>query len=222
MIKAFELLAFAVSVAAFVYGVIHLFEKGIIDYFKYYVYAIGCYTLEELWVIVNALLGNGSRDGLVTVRLVGYFGCLCFMLSANAKIFDKIVDDGGNRRAKRLAFLAPAALLAMYAASAFSPYNTNSPAVTLVGLVCISPSLVASYFNLKHLLLPKDAMGFLEITRGINILALVFYAANFIYPLFDLIFTKIAMSVYDLSLAVIFFAMIVLCRKGAEKWKALI
>ena len=222
LIKAFELLAFAVSVAAFGYGAIHLFRKGISDYFKCYVYAIGCYMLEELWVIVNSLLGNGSQDGLVTVRLVGCFGCLCFMLSANANIFDEIVDEEKNRKAKRLALITPAILLALYAVIAFSPRNTSSATVTVIGFVSICPALFASYYNMKHLLLPKDAMGFLKITKGINILALVFYAANYIYPLMDLHFTKTVMSAYDLILAGILFGIAVLCRKGAVKWKALI
>ena len=178
--------------------------------------------LEELWVIVNSLLGNGSQDGLVTVRLVGYFGCLCFMLSANANIFDKIVDEGKNRKAKRLALIAPVILLALFAVIAFSPLNTSSAAVTVIGFASICPALFASYYNLKHLLLPEDAMGFLKITKGINVLALVFYAANYVYPLIDSHFTKTLMSAYDLILAGILFDMAVLCRKGAVKWKALI
>ena len=222
MIKILELLAFAVSVAAFVYGATHLFKKGIIEYFKCYVYAIGCYMLEELWVIVNSLLGNGSEDGLVTVRLVGYFGCLCFMLSANANGFDRIVDEGESRKAKRLALTAPAALLALYAAFAFSPHNTSSAAITVIGFLSISPALFASYYNMKHLLLPSDAMGFLKVTRGVNVLALVFFAANYLYPLIDLHCTKTVMSAYDLLLAGVLFGMAVVCRKGAAAWKALI
>lgn len=67
MIKILELLAFATSVVAFGYGAIHLFKKGVIDYFKHYIYATGCYMLEELWVIVNSLLGNGSQSATLAV-----------------------------------------------------------------------------------------------------------------------------------------------------------
>lgn len=222
MIKTFELLAFAVSAIAFGYGAVYLFKKDIPDYFKCYVCAIGCYMLEELWVIVNALLGNGSQDGLVTVRLVGCFGCLCFMLSANASVFDKIVDEGKSKKAKGLSLAAPAVLLVIYAFTVFSPLNTSSVAVTVIGFVSIGPALFAAYYNLKHLLLPNDAMGFLKFTRGINVLALVFYAANYIYPLIDLHFSKTVMGICDLILAGILFGIVVLCRKGAAKWKALI
>lgn len=222
MIKIHELLAFAVSAAAFGYGAFHLFRRGIPKLFQLYVCAAGCYMLEELWVIVNSLLGNGNQDGLVTVRLFGFFGCLCFMLSANANEFDKVVDEGKNRKARTSAFISPAVLLVLYAFYAFSPVNTRSVAIIVIGFLSISPALFAAYFSLKHLLLPEDEMGFLKLTKGIDIAALVFYTANYIYPLADLYCPKTIMSVYDLILAGMLFGIIAACRKGAVKWEALI
>ena len=222
LIKLLELLAFAVSAVTFGYGAFHLFRKETPKYFQLYVCAAGCYMLEELWVIVNSLLGNGGQDGLVTVRLIGFFGCLCFMLSANVNEFDKVVDEGNNRKAKALAFVAPVILLALYALFAFSPANAESAAVIVTGLISISPALFAAYFSLKHLLLPEDAMGFLRAVKGIDILALIFYAANYVYPTTNLYCPQAVMSVYDLLLAGMLFGLIVLCRKGAVKWKALI
>lgn len=222
MIKTFELLSFAVSAAAFGYAAFYLFRPKMPKCFQLYVCAAGCYMLEELWVIVNSLLGNGSQDGLVTVRLVGFFGCLCFMLSANVNGFDKVVDEGQNRKARALAFIAPVSLLMLYALYAFSPFNAEPVSVIVIGLISISPALFAAYFSLKHLLLTKDAMGFLEITKKINIFALIFYAANYAYPLAYLYCPKRLMSAYDLLLAVMLFVMAVLCRKGANRWKALI
>ena len=222
MIKILELLAFAVSAAAFVYGAFHLFRNEVPKYFKLYVCAAGCYMLEELWVIVNSLLGNGSQDGLVTVRLVGFFGCLCFMLSANANEFDKVVDEGRSKSAKAWALIAPFDLLALYGLFAFAPANTGSAVSTVIGLLSISPALFAAYLSLKHLLLPEDAMGFLRATKGIDILALIFFAANYIYPAAFLYLPNTVMGGFDIILAGMLFGILVLCRRGAIKWKALI
>ncbi len=178
--------------------------------------------LEELWVIVNSLLGNGAHDGLLTVRLFGTFGCLCFLLSAKANEFDKVVDEKKSITPKALAFIAPAILLIIYAAYAFSPLNTMNAPSKAIGLLSISPALPASYFSMKHLTLPKDEMGFLEATRKIDILALIFYTANYAYPLISLHISEKIMSGFDLLLAVMLFGIIVLCRKGADKWEALI
>lgn len=168
MIKLLELLAFAVSAAAFALGAAYRVRREMPKYYQLYVCAAGCYMLEELWVIVNSLLGNGSQDGLLTVRLFGFFGCLCFMLSANANEFDRMIDEGQNRRVRLLACAAPLLLLALFAFYAASPANTEPAGVTVAGFFSVSPALLASYYSLKHLLLPDDAMGFLKITRGLN------------------------------------------------------
>ena len=222
MSRILELSAFAVAAAAFAVGALRLFRKGIPKYFKLYVCAAGCYMLEELWVFVNLLLGNGGQDGLVTVRLFGFFGCLCFMLSANANEFDLVVDDVRDRKARLISLAAPVALLALYALYVFSPSNTKPAAADIVGLISISPALFAARYSLKHLLLPVDAMGFLPAIRGIDIAALVFYAANYLYPHADLYCSKTVMAIYDLALAVMLFAVMLLCMKGAKKWKALL
>ncbi len=222
LIKLVELSAFAVSVISFWYGAYRLFRKETPKYFRLYVCAAGCYMLEELWVIVNSLLGNGAADGLLTVRLFGFFGCLCFMLSANANEFDKLVDERKDQRARRLAHIAPAVLIVLYALYAFSPVNTRSAASETLGLVSISPALPAAYFSLKHLLLPEDEMGFLASTKKIDIAALIFYAANYAYPLISLYLSGKVMGLVDLLLAVMLFIVIILCRKGAVKWKTLI
>lgn len=109
-----------------------------------------------------------------------------------------------------------------YGLYAFSPVNIEPVTVIVIGLVSISPALFAAYFSLKHLLLPEDAMGFLRVTKGIDILLLTFCAANYVYPLAYLYCSKAVMSAYDLILAGMLFGIIVLCRKGAIKWKTLI
>lgn len=222
MIKIFEILAFAVSVAAFAYGAFHLMREETPKYYKLYVCAAGCYMLEELWVIVNSLFGNGAEDGLVTVRLFGFFGCLCFMLSANAGEFDKVVDEEKRKGPKIPALIAPALLLALFALYAFSPDNTRSFLTVAMGFLSILPAIPASYFCLKHLLLPTDGFGLLATTKPINVMALVFFAANYIYPLTDLYCSDTVMCVFDLVIGALLFGIVSACIKGSEKWKTLI
>ena len=149
-----EVTAFAFSVAAFVYGVLHILRKNAPNYFKLYVFAVGCYMLEELWFIVFFFLAKGIYDAIVTVRLFGVFGCLCFMLSSNANEFDKLVDEWNNRKIKILSFSAPLLLVVMYSVFLLLCGDKMSAAEKAVGFLSISPAIFASYFSMKHLLLP--------------------------------------------------------------------
>lgn len=217
-----EVTAFAFSVAAFAYGVLHILRKNAPNYFKLYVFAVGCYMLEELWFIVFFFLAKGIYDAIVTVRLFGVFGCLCFMLSSNANEFDKLVDEWNNRKIKILSFLAPLLLVVMYSVFLLLCGDKMSAAEKAVGFLSISPAIFASYFSMKHLLLPEDSMGFLKITKGINILLLVFYAANFAYPISLIYLPKTVIECFDLLVSLILFGLMILCRKGAERWETLI
>ena len=219
LIKIVEIISCTVSLAAFVYGASELFKKGVPEYFSLHACAAGCFLLEELWVIVNSLFGNGGDDGLVTVRLIGFFGCLCFMLSANGKIFDSVVDEGDDLKASYIALAAPAGLTALFVIYALSPLNSASISTLFLGFASLSPAIFASYYNLKHLLLREDSMGFLEITKAVSIFSLLFYGANFIYSIADLYASRVFMSFYDLLLSCMVFVLMILCRKGALEWK---
>lgn len=222
MLKFLELVAFFISTAAFGYGAFYLFRSGIPKLFKLYVCAAGCYMLEELWAVVNTYMGYGIQDGLITVRLFGIFGCLCFMLSANINEFDRVVDEGRDRKSRRRAMIAPAVLVVLFGISAFCSVNTLSVAMIVIGFISISPALPASFFSLKHLLLEDDSMGFLKAVRETDFVALVFYAGNFLYPLASLYWSRTAMCGYDMALAVIISGIMIMCRKGAVKWETLI
>ena len=62
---------------------------------------------EELWVIVNTICN--ISNGLITVRLIGIFGCFCTFLTANSNISkDKMYNKSNETKlAKYGAFLAP-------------------------------------------------------------------------------------------------------------------
>lgn len=222
MIKVFEIIALIISGAAFGYGAFYLFRPEVAKFFRLYVCAAGCYMLEELWVIVNSLLGNGNADGLVTVRLFGFFGCLCFMLSANINEFDRVIDDGRSKRARLVALMAPAMLVMIFAVYVLTASQGENIAMVVTGFISILPAVPASYFCLKHLLLPEDSMGFLKAIKALDIMALVFFAVNYIYPLADIYCSRNVMGIFDVTSGIIMFVIMVCCRKGAEEWKTLI
>lgn len=180
-------LSFGIAAAAFINGARLFFKKKKPMYFQLLTCAAGCFMLKALSEVVTALCGGSELP--VTVGLLGLFGCLFFLLSANYGQLDGIVDDRAEKsgRARALAFAAPlllgAALITLLVLSNVGTFSVIVYAIVLV------PLLPASYFNLKHLLLPIDPFGFLRATRLCNVTALLFcllcvaqFAANVFLP----------------------------------------
>ena len=111
----FEVISALITFLAFLFGAMRLLGKDRPSYFKFYVCAVGCYALEEVWVLVNTFFGQ--NENMISIRLVALFGCLCFFLTASAKYLDGMVDSGQkeNRTARIVALVMPAILLSLYA-----------------------------------------------------------------------------------------------------------
>ena len=215
ILKISEVLAFCISAAAFIYGAFKMLNGKTPEFFKYHVYAVGCYTLEELWVIVNAIFGTALGDGLATVRLVGIFGCLCFMLSANTNT-KKSADSEKNRRAGIISLIAPAVLILSYVLFLLTPDARKTGVGNIIGFIALSPALFVSWLNLKALIIKT---GDKTIT-AIHILLLVFCLESFAYSFINVFMPQTVMTGYDVISALLIFAIVILCAKGAEKCKA--
>lgn len=220
MVVTFEIISFLISLFGFIYGTLNLIKKESPRYFHLITYASGCYTLEELWVIVNLLFGYGKLDGLITVRLFGLFGCFCFLLSANANEFDRIVDDNTvSKKHILISFTAPLFLVILYAIYAFLYYDIDTILNAIIGFIVFSPAFIASYYNLKHLIIPVDEMEYLNRTKPINICALIYYLVNIIYIfIYDYVSSNIH-SVLDISVSLIMTIIVIISVKEAKKWK---
>ena len=215
ILKISEIFAFCISAAAFIYGTLKMLDGKTPEFFKYHVYAVGCYTLEELWVIVNTIFGTAMSDGLATVRLAGFFGCLCFMLSANINT-KRPADKKKNVRAGIISLIAPAILIASYVMFLLTPDARQTCVGNIIGFISLSPALLVSWFNLKALILKTGD----KTLTATHILSLIFCLENFAYSLINVFMPQSVMTVCDVISALLIFSIVILCAKGAEKCKA--
>lgn len=217
----FTLLLFSLSLGAFLYGAIALFRKKTPLYFQLIVCAAGCYALEELCSLVTFLCGGFEYP--ITVSAFGTFGCFFFLLSANYGQLDGVVDDGTPeyQKARRLSLLAPVFVGGILLLCLFKAYQSFGVFAVVSLALIYAPMLFASYFNLKHLLIPVDAFGFLKATRLYNVWALLFYGAQILYLTaysFQIPVDRITTSLISLTLL----GMVIAAVKGAKLWKTLI
>ena len=216
-----EVISFLISLAAFIFGAVNLFKKGIPMYFKLFGIAEACYAIEELWVVINTMFG--TEDPFVSVRLFGTFGFFCFILSANVGEFDRTIDEGKeeSKKARRLAFIAPAFFFMIYILSAFL-LQEKGVAYLILEFIVFLPVFLASYFCLKHLLLPTDSLGFLTTTKEVDIVSLVLFLVNFGYVLDILDGVPMLINFYDIFAALIAALLTICSVKGAKRWKTLL
>lgn len=219
---AFELISCVISLAAFLYGMVNLCKKEVPLYFKLYALAVGCYALEEIWVVVNTIFGTESS--FVSVRLFGTFGFFCFILSANYGGFDKVTDERTpeDRKARLIARIAPLFLFALCILSDVLSYSAKPLSHMILELIVLSPTFPAAYLCLKHRLLPADHSGVLKATLGTDIVSLLLFLVNSVYLFRFLDTTHLAAYCCDIIMSVMVALMMVFSVWGAKKWKALL
>lgn len=157
---------------AFIYGVIRFFHKGKALYLQMIVCAIGCMMLGRLFQVVVLLTEGYIPEGF-HVGILGIIGGFMFFFSANYGQMDHLADDGKSDKMKyRLAALAtPVIIVAGFIPIALSNTTLENKWTDFVVVLFI---MQASYFNLKHLIMPDVELGIIRCIRGYNFLALIF------------------------------------------------
>ena len=211
----FALVSFLIAAFAFGLGAAMLFKKKKPMYLQLLVCAAGCFALQQLSYVINIWC---DVTAAVSIGMLGIFGCNFFLLSANFGTLDKVVDDGkGSGKARTISIIAPV-IMAVLAAAAFLSWKDKDMFCAVMWLVMLVPALPASYFNLKHILLPMDPFEFLRATKPCNVSALVFYLITAAYVicsssggelLCGILSALMSLSVLGLTLCAI---------KGAKEW----
>ena len=211
------ILSLLIAVFAFGRGAGKLFKKGVPLYWQLYVCAAGCFALRQLSETVNSLCG---LRGNISVGMLGIFGCNFFLLSANYGTLDKVVDDGGaeNKPARLYALAAPV-IMAALTVPVFFAWRKSDAVCGALWLLVLLPVLPASYFNMKHLLMPLDAFELLRATRGCNLLSLGFYLLSALYAVFRALANTAAAGVTSVVLSVSMLLLVSAAIRGAKKWK---
>ena len=209
--------AMVISITAFVHGAGKLFHKGKPLYCQIIMWAVGCYCLQCIENCVVYLSGDFSDRGIIAqIAMCGFFVAL---ISANFGALDSIVDDRreNNGKYRKLALIAPVAFgIASYAALA-NIFPRYSFAASVYGLSLLSMT-AASYFNMKHLLLPKDELGILACTRACNIICLVIYAlADLLIIIYGHV-SEIISNVLNVLLSVLVLLLTLAAEKGEKSW----
>ena len=211
----FALTSFLIAVFAFGFGAKKLFKRKKPLYLQLFVCATGCFAIRQLSEVINIWCNVPSG---VSIGMLGIFGCNFFLLSANYGTLDKIVDDGKESgRLRSVSALAPIIMMA-FSTAAFFSWKDRNIFSAVMWLAMLIPALPASYFNLKHILLPMDPFEFLRATRPCNIAALVFYIITSVYVISSAGLGSTIAGILSILMSLSVLALTLCAVKGAEKW----
>lgn len=123
--------------------------------------AVGCIALGRMYQLVKMATG-GRIEGEFQLGILGVLGCMMFFFSANFGLMDKIADDGSTelRKYRLAAFAAPALSLAIFLS--WICFSDVVPPIEIPAGVATAFIMSASYFNLKHFLLPDVNCGYTD------------------------------------------------------------
>ncbi|MCQ2385086.1 MAG: hypothetical protein MJ078_00175 [Clostridia bacterium] len=211
----FALASFLIAAFAFGYGAAKLFKKKKPMYLQLLVSASGCFALEQLSYIVNLWC---DVTAVVSIGMLGIFGCNFFLLSANYGTLDKIVDESkGFDKVRAVSITAPIVMAAL-TVFAFLLWKDKDMFCAVMWLVMLIPALPASYFNLKHILLPMDPFEFLRATKPCNIAALVFYVVTAAYVICSAAMGSTVSGILSALMSLSVLALSLCAVKGASRW----
>ena len=208
--------SFVVAAAAFWLGAIKLFGTKKPLYMKLLVCAAGCFMLEQQLLLIN--LWCGVKE-MFSIGMLGILGCNCFLLSANYGTLDKVVDDGSkkNKMAKLIAGIAPIAV-AILCFNVFLVWKDKDIICAVMWLLMLLPAVPASYFNLKHILLPVDDLGILKATQFCNISALALYIVMSAFAACSASYNSRPVGILSCLMSLAVLGVTVSAIRGAKKW----
>ena len=211
------IIEFSAVAAVLLVCIIKMRKKGFALYFKIYLCTAACYALFLLYDIISTLCLKMLLP--VDIGSIGILGCGAFLLSANFGQMDGLVDERTkrSRMASLTALIAPTVLTALLCALVI-PADVM-PAFKLLGIIPVLSGIIASYFHLKHILLPADSMGLLIAVRPGNILALLFLLSSTLF-MGASVANLIALKEIAGVLSAVFICTMSICSvKEAKKWK---
>ncbi len=213
----YHLALFLAALAGFVYGAVCFFHEKKALYLQMIVCGLGCMMLGKLFQLVMILNLGELRTGF-HVGYLGFAGMFLFFFSANYGQMDSLVDDGSAtfRRSRRLALLAPAAVLLEYLPLALSGVSAGGKiSCALVAAVIAA----AAYYHLKHLIIPDVEDGIIRSIRGYNLIALLLCFLSLLELELLALNARAALIPLGFLLGTAYLLLLPILEKGVKRWR---
>ena len=204
------------AAAGFVFGAFRWLHPKKPLYASMIVLGLGCVMLGRLFQCIWLWTGAGLTERF-QIGVLGGAGAFSFFVSANFGQVDSLVDDGGKRfRAFRIAgWAGPLGIAALYAAILLSPAKAELKIA--FGFTALLIAL-ASYFHVKHLLIPDVDYGVVRCQRPYNALALGMGIASMVEMIALARDMKTLVAVAGAALCILSIVLVPVMNRGVKRW----
>ena len=161
---------------AAIWGIAISFKKRSALFLQIVACGLACMALGNVFTFVLQI--TAPQDILsdmvngFNIGLLGSFGLFAFLFSASFGQIDGLGDDRSKelRKYRLIALIAPVVMSAILALTIFSGIELK---MQIVYVVLYVPAILASYYNLKHLIIPDIDDGILSAIRKYNLTVLI-------------------------------------------------
>ena len=216
-----ELVMTLLFLAAGIWGAVISFGKRSALFLQIVACGLGCMALGNVFALSLQLTAGEETLRTISsgfhIGLLGYFGLFAFLFSASFGQIDGLGDDKSKelRKYRLIALAAPAVTAVILIFMLITGINWQ---MQIVYGVLFLPAILASYYNLKHLIIPDVEDGILAAIRKYNLLVLILTVLIMVSFVLKLTGEIIAYSIANIlaglgALAVLWFA-----KQGTERW----
>ena len=212
-----ELVPLSATLFSFIYGINKFFKKGKPLFLQSITMAMGCHSLGSIYHLCQTITTETVLEGF-TPAYLGRIGFFLFLIAASYGQMDRIVDDGTKKFKpyRYIALIAPVCAVLLYLPNGMME---DLPTATKVAAFMVwLPAVVSVYYNLKHAIIPDYDFGFIKAIKPYNMLAVALgFAELLCLTAWDYLYSA-PLVITSILFAVLCVSMMVVAKKGAEKW----
>lgn len=218
VIKIIVFLSSFISLAALLLGVFRLLKKDMPGFFILTLCSVASCFLQDIHTSIGYLFGDTSTG--LTICTVAIFGCFMFFIAASIGPIDKL-QDKISAKTRLIAMIAPIVMAGLLIFCSVVMFPSVDITTFILNLVFYLPSIFASYFVLKHILL-NDVTGIYKAIRGCNIVILINILLNMLYLVFSVISVPVMLLIVYMLRSISTVALVIESIRGYKKWKTLL
>lgn len=207
--------------ASAIYGIAVSFKKKGVLFVQIIVSGVACLALGNIFTLtlqitapqeVKNIMINGFNLGML-----GIFGFFFFVFSAAFGQIDGLGDDRSKslRKYRLIGLIAIIPVLICVVLILLSPIRET---LKIVYAILYLPAVLASYYNLKHLVLPDVYLGIIACMRRYNLFMLITTAVLLMNTVFKVYGSTTLYGISNVLIGVMGAIIIVSAKRSAERW----